>query len=60
MREAREAKRGDHAEGKGSSGRPDAEAELNMPPGFRFHPTNDELIIHYLCREVAAQPQPCP
>ncbi|KAF7075638.1 hypothetical protein CFC21_080399 [Triticum aestivum] len=29
----------------------DAEAELNLPPGFRFHPTDDELVEHYLCRK---------
>ncbi|KAM0848088.1 hypothetical protein ACQ4PT_054596 [Festuca glaucescens] len=40
------------------SGRRDAEAELNLPPGFRFHPTDEELVVHYLCRKVAAQPQP--
>ena len=39
------------------SGRRDAEAELNLPPGFRFHPTDEELVVHYLCRKVAAQPQ---
>ncbi|KAF7024330.1 hypothetical protein CFC21_036692 [Triticum aestivum] len=45
---------------EGSSGRRDAEAELNLPPGFRFHPTDDELVVHYLCRKVAGQPQPVP
>ncbi|XP_037408710.1 uncharacterized protein LOC119270759 [Triticum dicoccoides] len=54
LRKAREEDGGDLAEGKGSSGRTNAEAELNMPPGFRFHLTNDELVVHYLCREVAA------
>ncbi|CAN8258893.1 unnamed protein product [Cochlearia groenlandica] len=27
--------------------------EENMPPGFRFHPTDEELITHYLCRKVS-------
>ncbi|XBI19892.1 hypothetical protein VPH35_061308 [Triticum aestivum] len=48
------------AAAEGSSGRRDAEAELNLPPGFRFHPTDDELVVHYLCRKVAGQPQPVP
>ncbi|KAF5797400.1 putative transcription factor NAM family [Helianthus annuus] len=29
----------------------DAESELNLPPGFRFHSTDEELIVHYLCRK---------
>ncbi|XP_031117584.1 NAC transcription factor 32-like [Ipomoea triloba] len=27
-----------------------------LPPGFRFHPTDDELVLHYLCRKCASQP----
>ena len=27
--------------------------EENLPPGFRFHPTEEELITHYLCRKVS-------
>ncbi|CAH2053390.1 unnamed protein product [Thlaspi arvense] len=27
--------------------------EENLPPGFRFHPTDEELITHYLCRKVS-------
>uniref|UniRef100_A0ACD5VRV3 Uncharacterized protein n=1 Tax=Avena sativa TaxID=4498 RepID=A0ACD5VRV3_AVESA len=46
------------AAAEGDSGRRDAEAELNLPPGFRFHPTDEELVVHYLCRRVAGQPQP--
>ncbi|KAJ0985368.1 hypothetical protein J5N97_003724 [Dioscorea zingiberensis] len=38
----------------------DAEAELNLPPGFRFHPTDEELVLHYLCRKVAYQCLPVP
>ncbi|KAL4568505.1 hypothetical protein LXL04_024119 [Taraxacum kok-saghyz] len=30
----------------------DHEDPLELPPGFRFHPTDDELIIHYLYRKV--------
>jgi hypothetical protein len=36
-------------------GRPNAEAQLNLPPGFRFFPTDDELVVHYLCRKAASQ-----
>ncbi|KAL3638842.1 NAC domain-containing protein [Castilleja foliolosa] len=28
-------------------------ANLQLPPGFRFHPTDDELVMHYLCRKCA-------
>ncbi|KAJ0979149.1 hypothetical protein J5N97_014623 [Dioscorea zingiberensis] len=38
----------------------DAEAELNLPPGFRFHPTDEELVVHYLCRKAAGQRLPVP
>ncbi|KAK1423309.1 hypothetical protein QVD17_18607 [Tagetes erecta] len=29
--------------------------DLELPPGFRFHPTDDELVMHYLCRKCASQ-----
>ncbi|KAK7350919.1 hypothetical protein VNO77_09976 [Canavalia gladiata] len=29
--------------------------ELNLPPGFRFHPTDEELVNHYLCKKCAGQ-----
>ncbi|KAM7252850.1 hypothetical protein ACFE04_025468 [Oxalis oulophora] len=29
--------------------------ELQLPPGFRFHPTDEELLSHYLCRKCASQ-----
>ncbi|KAM0932307.1 putative transcription factor NAM family [Dioscorea sansibarensis] len=38
----------------------DAEAELNLPPGFHFHPTDEELVLHYLCRKVTYQCLPVP
>lgn len=30
----------------------------NLPPGFRFHPTDEELIMHYLKNQ--AMSRPCP
>ncbi|KAL2320439.1 hypothetical protein Fmac_029408 [Flemingia macrophylla] len=32
--------------------------ESNLPPGFRFHPTDEELILHYLSKKVASIPLP--
>ncbi|CAM8901161.1 unnamed protein product [Rhodiola kirilowii] len=31
-------------------------AGLNLPAGFRFHPTDEELVMHYLIRRCASQP----
>lgn len=30
----------------------------NLPPGFRFHPTDEELVIHYLKKKAASAPLP--
>ncbi|XP_076903384.1 NAC transcription factor 25-like [Bidens hawaiensis] len=29
-----------------------------LPPGFRFHPTDEELVVHYLKKRVAGAPLP--
>ncbi|KAL9663178.1 hypothetical protein QQ045_028017 [Rhodiola kirilowii] len=29
--------------------------QLALPPGFRFFPTDEELLVHYLCRKVAGK-----
>ncbi|CAF1934476.1 hypothetical protein HID58_068126 [Brassica napus] len=28
-------------------------AQLSLPPGFRFYPTDEELMVDYLCRKAA-------
>lgn len=29
--------------------------QLQLPAGFRFHPTDEELVVHYLVRKCASQ-----
>ncbi|KAJ7980974.1 NAC domain-containing protein [Quillaja saponaria] len=31
---------------------------LMFPPGFRFHPSDEELIVHYLQKKVSSHPLP--
>ncbi|XP_022976543.1 NAC transcription factor 56-like [Cucurbita maxima] len=30
----------------------------NLPPGFRFHPTDEELVVHYLKKKTTSLPLP--
>ncbi|XP_062188574.1 NAC transcription factor NAM-B2-like [Phragmites australis] len=30
----------------------------HLPPGFRFHPTDEELVVHYLKKKAASIPLP--
>ncbi|KAK3197950.1 hypothetical protein Dsin_021365 [Dipteronia sinensis] len=32
--------------------------EASLPPGFRFHPTDEELILHYLKKKLSSTPFP--
>lgn len=32
--------------------------EFQLPPGFRFHPSDEELIVHYLRNKVVSTPLP--
>jgi hypothetical protein len=40
----------------GGGGPAAASQELQLPPGFRFHPTDEELVTYYLCRRCAGLP----
>ncbi|MCO5558229.1 hypothetical protein L7F22_011808 [Adiantum nelumboides] len=31
-----------------------------LPPGFRFHPTDEELVVHYLKKKATSCPLPVP
>ncbi|KAJ8899899.1 hypothetical protein K2173_019602 [Erythroxylum novogranatense] len=33
-------------------------SEFQLPPGFRFHPSDEELIVHYLKNKVTSRPLP--
>jgi hypothetical protein len=33
----------------------DSVSDLSLPPGFRFFPTDEELLVQYLCRKIAGQ-----
>jgi len=34
------------------------EGQIDLPPGFRFFPTDEELVVHYLCKKVVSHPLP--
>ena len=33
--------------------------DLALPPGFRFHPTDEEVVTHYLTRKVLRESFSC-
>ncbi|KAH0898226.1 hypothetical protein HID58_047794 [Brassica napus] len=40
----------------GSSSKVAGGAQLSVPPGFRFHPTEEELLYYYLKKKVSYEP----
>lgn len=30
-------------------------SQIDLPPGFRFHPTDEELVLHYLWRKAESE-----
>ncbi|GLJ44707.1 hypothetical protein SUGI_0939960 [Cryptomeria japonica] len=39
-------------------GNGDLEGKVDLPPGFRFFPTDEELVVHYLSNKVVSRPLP--
>ncbi|KAH9626500.1 hypothetical protein KSS87_022127 [Heliosperma pusillum] len=37
---------------------PPTQPQPHLPPGFRFHPTDEELVVHYLKRKAQSVPLP--
>ncbi|XP_047156746.1 NAC transcription factor 56-like [Vigna umbellata] len=35
-----------------------SQQQPQLPPGFRFHPTDEELVVHYLKKKTASVPLP--
>jgi len=33
-----------------------ADTSVNLPPGFRFYPTDEELVVHFLHRKASLLP----
>ena len=37
---------------------PSSSSDIQLPPGFRFHPSDEELIVHYLKNKMTSNPLP--
>ncbi|KAL2944120.1 NAC transcription factor 56 [Bienertia sinuspersici] len=47
-----------HSPTTGGSQPPPEQPQPHLPPGFRFHPTDEELVVHYLKRKAQSAPLP--
>lgn len=48
----------DSSTGGGGGGGGGGSQQPHLPPGFRFHPTDEELVVHYLKKKAASVPLP--
>ncbi|KAI3979116.1 hypothetical protein MKX01_033026 [Papaver californicum] len=44
--------------GSSSGSQQQQQQQPQLPPGFRFHPTDEELVVHYLKKKASAYPLP--
>ncbi|MED6156709.1 hypothetical protein PIB30_016865 [Stylosanthes scabra] len=48
----------DNSTDSSSGGHHQHQQHPHLPPGFRFHPTDEELVVHYLKKKASSSPLP--